>query len=204
MPKVPKVISVEMSTLIRRDAFTWHGDATIRWAMHERYKIATGHNVFVTRYGWDALGCQREKRGDGESVGHPRLDLRHHIPTCSGQINLLGCSSLDVSRGFCGPSDPEYYGQQQALFSIFCEGVSKQNAIRELADRIRRWTLVRANGKQVAKQGVGLGCRRRLGGDGANVTQVGFARARDTSEGNWLGGAWTHWTKGSARKGKLD
>src|SRR6056297_2104402 len=92
-----------------------------------RYKIATGHNV-LHPMGWDAFGMPAENAAMA-SGGHPRDWTYGNIATMRDQMKPLGLS-IDWSREFA-TCDPEYYGQQQALFLDFLEKglVYRKNAV---------------------------------------------------------------------------
>ena len=77
-----------------------------------RYKIATGHNV-LHPMGWDAFGMPAENAAMA-SGGHPKDWTYQNIADMRAQMKPLGLS-IDWSREFA-TCDPEYYGQQQALF----------------------------------------------------------------------------------------
>ncbi|MEO5344680.1 MAG: class I tRNA ligase family protein, partial [Gammaproteobacteria bacterium SHHR-1] len=77
-----------------------------------RYKISTGHNV-LHPMGFDAFGMPAENAAMA-SGGHPKDWTYSNIDTMVEQMKPLGLS-LDWSRMFA-TCDPEYYGQQQALF----------------------------------------------------------------------------------------
>ncbi len=82
-----------------------------------RYKIATGHNV-LHPMGWDAFGMPAENAAMA-SGGHPKDWTYQNIADMKAQMQPLGLS-IDWSREFA-TCDPEYYGQQQALFIDFLE-----------------------------------------------------------------------------------
>ena len=82
-----------------------------------RYKMATGHNV-LHPMGWDAFGMPAENAAMA-SGGHPKDWTYQNIADMKAQIKPLGLS-IDWSREFA-TCDPEYYGQQQALFIDFLE-----------------------------------------------------------------------------------
>jgi len=82
-----------------------------------RYKIATGHNV-LHPMGWDAFGMPAENAAMA-SGGHPKDWTSQNIADMKAQMQPL-CLSIDWSREFA-TCDPEYYGQQQALFIDFLE-----------------------------------------------------------------------------------
>ena len=82
-----------------------------------RYKKATGHNV-LHPMGWDAFGMPAENAAMA-SGGHPKAWTYQNIAEMKAQMKPLGWS-LDWNREFA-TCDPEYYGQQQALFIDFLE-----------------------------------------------------------------------------------
>ncbi|MEM8729413.1 MAG: leucine--tRNA ligase [Pseudomonadota bacterium] len=92
-----------------------------------RYKIATGHSV-LHPMGWDAFGMPAENAAMA-SGGHPKDWTYANIATMKEQMKPLGLS-IDWSREFA-TCDPEYYGQQQALFLDFLEAglVDRKNAV---------------------------------------------------------------------------
>lgn len=92
-----------------------------------RYKIATGHNV-LHPMGFDAFGMPAENAAMA-SGGHPKTWTYDNIDTMVSQMKPLGFG-LDWSRMFA-TCDPEYYGQQQALFIDFLEKglVYRKNAV---------------------------------------------------------------------------
>ncbi|AVO38309.1 leucine--tRNA ligase [Pukyongiella litopenaei] len=77
-----------------------------------RHKLATGHNV-LHPMGWDAFGMPAENAAMA-SGGHPKDWTYQNIADMRAQMKPLGLS-IDWSREFA-TCDPEYYGQQQALF----------------------------------------------------------------------------------------
>lgn len=82
-----------------------------------RYKMSTGHNV-LHPMGWDAFGMPAENAAMA-SGGHPKDWTYQNIADMKAQMQPLGLS-IDWSREFA-TCDPEYYGQQQALFIDFLE-----------------------------------------------------------------------------------
>ena len=82
-----------------------------------RYKLATGHNV-LHPMGWDAFGLPAENAAMAIG-GHPKTWTYQNIEDMKSQMKPLGWS-LDWSRELA-TCDPEYYGQQQALFLDFLE-----------------------------------------------------------------------------------
>ncbi|WP_375281098.1 leucine--tRNA ligase [Pseudooctadecabacter sp.] len=77
-----------------------------------RYKLSTGHNV-LHPMGFDAFGMPAENAAMA-SGGHPKDWTYNNIDTMVDQMKPLGLG-IDWSRMFA-TCDPEYYGQQQALF----------------------------------------------------------------------------------------
>ena len=92
-----------------------------------RYKMATGHNV-LHPMGFDAFGMPAENAAMA-SGGHPKDWTYQNIDDMVAQMKPLGFG-LDWSRMFA-TCDPEYYGQQQALFLDMLEAghVYRKNAI---------------------------------------------------------------------------
>ncbi|WP_322867204.1 leucine--tRNA ligase [Aquicoccus sp. G2-2] len=92
-----------------------------------RYKLANGFNV-LHPMGWDAFGMPAENAAMA-SGGHPKDWTYKNIADMRGQMKPLGLS-IDWSREFA-TCDPEYYGQQQALFLDFLEKglVYRKNAV---------------------------------------------------------------------------
>ncbi len=92
-----------------------------------RYKRATGHNV-LHPMGFDAFGMPAENAAM-KSGGHPKTWTYDNIDTMVAQMKPLGFS-IDWTRMFA-TCDPEYYGQQQALFLDFLDAglVYRKNAV---------------------------------------------------------------------------
>ena len=92
-----------------------------------RYKLATGHNV-LHPMGWDAFGMPAENAAMATG-GHPAAYTYGNIAEMKAQMKPLGWS-LDWTREFA-TCDPEYYGQQQAMFLDFmAKGlVYRKNAV---------------------------------------------------------------------------
>ena len=77
-----------------------------------RYKMSTGHNI-LHPMGWDAFGMPAENAAMAIG-GHPKDWTYNNIADMRAQMKPLGLS-IDWSREFA-TCDPEYYGQQQAMF----------------------------------------------------------------------------------------
>ncbi|MCC5965670.1 MAG: leucine--tRNA ligase [Natronohydrobacter sp.] len=77
-----------------------------------RYKLAQGFSV-LHPMGWDAFGMPAENAAM-EQGGHPKDWTYGNIAVMREQMKPLGLS-IDWSREFA-TCDPEYYGQQQAMF----------------------------------------------------------------------------------------
>ena len=92
-----------------------------------RHKLATGHNV-LHPMGWDAFGMPAENAAMAIG-GHPKDWTYQNIDDMRAQMKPLGLS-IDWSREFA-TCDPEYYGQQQALFLDMLEAglVYRKNAV---------------------------------------------------------------------------
>ena len=80
--------------------------------MVARYKAAQGFNV-LHPMGWDAFGLPAENAAMEKKV-HPGEWTYANIARMKSQFGSFGLS-LDWSREFA-TCDPEYYGQQQAMF----------------------------------------------------------------------------------------
>ncbi len=92
-----------------------------------RHKAASGYSV-LHPMGWDAFGMPAENAAI-ERGGHPKDWTYQNIADMRGQMKPLGLS-IDWSREFA-TCDPEYYGQQQALFlDMLADGlVYRKNAV---------------------------------------------------------------------------
>ncbi|TMV10515.1 leucine--tRNA ligase [Arenibacterium halophilum] len=92
-----------------------------------RYKMSTGHNV-LHPMGWDAFGMPAENAAMAIG-GHPKDWTYNNIADMRAQMKPLGLS-IDWSREFA-TCDPEYYGQQQALFLDMLDAglVTRKNAV---------------------------------------------------------------------------
>jgi leucyl-tRNA synthetase len=77
-----------------------------------RYKAACGFSV-LHPMGWDAFGMPAENAAM-ERGGHPKDWTYGNIADMKAQMQPLGLS-IDWTREFA-TCDPDYYGQQQALF----------------------------------------------------------------------------------------
>ncbi|MEM9585061.1 MAG: leucine--tRNA ligase [Pseudomonadota bacterium] len=92
-----------------------------------RYKSSCGFSV-LHPMGWDAFGMPAENAAMA-SGGHPKDWTYNNIATMRDQMKPLGLS-IDWTREFA-TCDPEYYGQQQALFlDMLAKGlVYRKNAM---------------------------------------------------------------------------
>lgn len=92
-----------------------------------RYKSASGFSV-LHPMGWDAFGMPAENAAMATG-GHPKDWTYKNIAEMRGQMKPLGLS-IDWAREFA-TCDPEYYGQQQAMFLDFLEKglVYRKNAV---------------------------------------------------------------------------
>ncbi len=92
-----------------------------------RYKAASGFSV-LHPMGWDAFGMPAENAAM-ERGGHPKDWTYGNIADMRAQMKPLGLS-IDWSREFA-TCDPEYYGQQQAMFIDMMEAglVYRKNAV---------------------------------------------------------------------------
>ncbi|MEO0913537.1 MAG: leucine--tRNA ligase, partial [Pseudomonadota bacterium] len=91
-----------------------------------RYKLVQGFSV-LHPMGWDAFGMPAENAAI-EKKTHPGTWTYQNIADMRAQMKPLGLS-IDWSREFA-TCDPEYYGQQQALFLDMMEAglVYRKNA----------------------------------------------------------------------------
>ena len=92
-----------------------------------RYKNARGFNVLHPR-GWDAFGLPAENAAI--EMGVPPADWTYrNIAAMRAQMKPLGFS-IDWTREFA-TCDPDYYGQQQALFLDMLEAglVTRKSAV---------------------------------------------------------------------------
>ena len=92
-----------------------------------RYKASCGFSV-LHPMGWDAFGMPAENAAMA-SGGHPKDWTYGNIAAMRDQMKPLGLS-IDWTREFA-TCDPEYYGQQQALFLDMLEAglVYRKNAM---------------------------------------------------------------------------
>ncbi|MEJ2022932.1 MAG: leucine--tRNA ligase [Maritimibacter sp.] len=92
-----------------------------------RYKLAKGFSV-LHPMGWDAFGMPAENAAMA-SGGHPKTWTYQNIEDMKVQMKPMGWS-LDWSRELA-TCDPEYYGQQQAMFidMLDKELVYRKNAV---------------------------------------------------------------------------
>ncbi len=92
-----------------------------------RYKSSCGFSV-LHPMGWDAFGMPAENAAMATGV-HPSTYTYANIAEMKAQMKPLGLS-IDWSREFA-TCDPEYYGQQQAMFIDMMEKglVYRKNAV---------------------------------------------------------------------------
>ena len=92
-----------------------------------RTKLAQGYSV-LHPMGWDAFGMPAENAAM-ERGGHPKDWTYGNIADMKAQMKPLGLS-IDWSRELA-TCDPEYYGQQQAMFIDMMEAglVYRKNAV---------------------------------------------------------------------------
>jgi len=83
-----------------------------------RFRRMTGHEV-LHPMGWDAFGMPAENAAMEQHV-HPGSWTRANIQAMKAQLKRLGFA-LDWSREIA-TCEPEYYGQEQALFLDLYEG----------------------------------------------------------------------------------
>ena len=98
-----------------------------------RYKSAVGFNV-LHPMGWDAFGMPAENAAMEKKV-HPGDWTYQNIADMRAQLKPMGLS-IDWTREFA-TCDPEYYGQQQAMFlDMMAKGlVYRKNAVVNLISR---------------------------------------------------------------------
>lgn len=77
-----------------------------------RFRRAQGYDV-LHPMGWDAFGMPAENAAMQNKV-HPAAWTYQNIDTMRGQLKAMGLA-IDWSREFA-TCDPEYYGQEQAMF----------------------------------------------------------------------------------------
>ncbi len=92
-----------------------------------RQKAAAGYSV-LHPMGWDAFGMPAENAAM-ERGGHPKDWTYSNIADMKAQMKPLGLS-IDWNREFA-TCDPEYYGQQQAMFIDMMEAglIYRKNAV---------------------------------------------------------------------------
>jgi leucyl-tRNA synthetase len=92
-----------------------------------RYKAAQGFSV-LHPMGWDAFGMPAENAAMATGI-HPKDYTYGNIAEMKAQLKPLGLS-FDWSREFA-TCDPEYYGQQQAMFiDMMAKGLAyRKNAV---------------------------------------------------------------------------
>ena len=100
-----------------------------------RYKRARGYQV-LHPMGWDAFGLPAENAARERGV-HPGVWTRANIAAMRTELRRMGLS-IDWRREFA-TCDPEYYGQQQRLFSGVFAGRAGRAGGRATSTGIR-WT----------------------------------------------------------------
>jgi leucyl-tRNA synthetase len=116
-PSRPKYYVLEMFPYPSGDLHIGHVRNYTMGDVVARYKAATGHAV-LHPMGWDAFGLPAENAAIERGI-HPEGWTRQNTARMKGQFDMLGLT-LDWSREFA-TCDPEYYGQQQAMFLDFLE-----------------------------------------------------------------------------------
>ena len=126
-PKKPKYYVLEMFPYPSGRIHMGHVRNYTMGDLVARYKLSTGFNV-LHPMGWDAFGMPAENAAMA-SNGHPKEWTYNNISIMKDQMKPLGLS-IDWQREFA-TCDPEYYGQQQALFLDFLEAglVYRKNAV---------------------------------------------------------------------------
>ena len=98
---------------IRRGASTWGTCATTRWATWSRATSARAASTCCTRWAGTPSACRPRTPRSRRACTRPSWTYQN-IAAMRAQMQPLGLS-IDWSREFA-TCDPEYYGQQQALF----------------------------------------------------------------------------------------
>ena len=126
-PKKPKYYVLEMFPYPSGRIHMGHVRNYTMGDLVARYKLSTGFNV-LHPMGWDAFGMPAENAAMA-SNGHPKEWTYKNISIMKDQMKPLGLS-IDWQREFA-TCDPEYYGQQQALFLDFLKAglVYRKNAV---------------------------------------------------------------------------
>ena len=116
-PDAPKYYALEMFPYPSGRIHIGHVRNYAMGDVIARHRIARGFDV-LHPMGWDAFGLPAENAA-AASGGHPKDWTHDNIATMKEQMAPLGLS-IDWSRELA-TCDPEYYGQQQALFLDFLE-----------------------------------------------------------------------------------
>ena len=116
-PDAPKYYALEMFPYPSGRIHIGHVRNYAMGDVIARHRLSRGFDV-LHPMGWDAFGLPAENAA-AASNGHPKEWTYANIAQMKEQMEPLGLS-IDWSREFA-TCDPEYYGQQQALFLDFLQ-----------------------------------------------------------------------------------